>query len=203
MISPLSLACCMPWNNSISLTWHMFGYISGGGGQEGGENMATAAFFRDLRAWGWILFILLLIFPSSLSILLWTLTSCFRDDVVTPLQRGPHTPQWRINTIHVFFPRWCVTSSAPYHCAHPWMCLTLVLSPVFPSRWKGRISLLHSTGEATSASDDEVTAPRLLYIIFLFFTEWLCFLQLLSFRLFSVNVKSHSTRAFLCCNIDF
>lgn len=64
----------------------------------GRGNMAIAAFFRDLRPWDWSFH-----FPSSSvtpiliepSVLVSGMMSCFA--------KGPHTPQWRINTIHVLF----------------------------------------------------------------------------------------------------
>lgn len=68
----------LSWNNSISLTWQTFGCIFMGRG-----NMATAAFFRDLKSLRLKFFKFHL--PSSLLILshpLWTLTCRFRDDVV-------------------------------------------------------------------------------------------------------------------------
>ena len=84
----------MPWNNSISLTWQMFGYISWGEGiwqqllsSETWEPETEVFFISHHHCQ----------FPSSLNPQFLFQGWCFF------VAKGPHTPQWRINTIHVFF----------------------------------------------------------------------------------------------------
>lgn len=83
----------MPWNNNISLTWQMFGYISWG------EGIWQQLLFSETLEPETEVFH----FPSSLLfpilfepavLVSGMMSSCFA--------KGPHTPQRIINTIHVF-----------------------------------------------------------------------------------------------------
>lgn len=150
----------------------------------GRGNMATAAFFRDLRAWDWSFFFFL-----SFSIVivdshpLRTLSSCFRDDVVTFFCEG---------TAHTS------TENKHYSCflfsviLNPIsLCSSLNvsdagISPVFPHSERGLVLSLHSLSwwshiskrwiHGASSSLHEATCGGNWC-----FTVRLCFVQLVEF----------------------
>lgn len=128
----MSLAYCMPWNNSISLTWQMFGYISWGEGIW--QQLLSSETLEPETE----------VFSFSIVIVdshpLWTLSSCFRDDVVMFCEGTAHTSMENKHYSFFFFSQLYFT---PYHCVHPWMFLTLVLVLFFLSM-KGSLLSLHS-----------------------------------------------------------
>lgn len=173
----------MLWNNSMSLTWLVFGYILWGW-----WNMATAAFFRDFKAWNWCSLFphRHCYFPASLNP-----PSCFRDDVqgfFFSFAKGPRRPQRWINTIHVFTSHWSF-SLISHHWVHLWMCRLLVLVLYFLTSIGSGLSLAH--GEATLASS-YFTGPFSLGC-----SCFYCNILLHSTRAVSVNnVKPHSAHVF-------
>lgn len=103
----------------------------------GRGNMATAAFFRDLRAWDWSFFFFIFNrhcwFPSSLNPQLlfqgWCRHVFFFFFFFFLLCEGTaHTSMENKHySCFFFFFLFSVTLLTPYRCVHPWMCLTLVL----------------------------------------------------------------------------
>ena len=150
-------------------------------------NMATAASFRDFRAWDWSFSFPTVIVDSPSffepSVLVsGMMSSCFA--------KGPHTPQWRINTTHVLlFPLSNISVSISL-CSSV-ECVWCRGS----SRSFGRVRL--SNGEATLASD-EFTGHCLHY-----FGPRASFSSSGWIILSVNNVKFHTTHVFLCCKIDF
>lgn len=165
----------------------------------GRGNMAAAAFFRDLRAWDWSFCFCFFVFnfPSSFPHPPRTLTSCFRDDVVTFCEGTAYTS----------------TENKHYSCFLHFCSISLRSSlnvsdagigpVIFSSHRKGVASVFatHSNSEATLASNpftgrSVVTLIGLLVCVLVFcffcFTVRLCFFKLVKFWLFPVNnVKVH------------
>lgn len=164
----------------------------------GRGNMAAAAFFRDLRAWDWSFCFFVFNFPSSFPHPPRTLTSCFRDDVVTFCEGTAYTS----------------TENKHYSCFLHFCSISLRSSSnvsdagigpvIFSSHRKGVASVFatHSNSEATLASNpftgrSVVTLIGLLVCVLVFlgffcFTVRLCFFKLVKFWLFPVNnVKVH------------
>lgn len=122
MISTLmSLADRMPWNNSISLTWQMFGYISWG---EGIWQQLLSSETWEPETEVFSFSIVINSHPP------WTLSSRFRDDVVMFFcfvffrEGTAHTSTENKHYSCFSFPG----SMNSYHRAHLWMCLMLVFA---------------------------------------------------------------------------
>lgn len=97
----MSLANWMPWNNSISLTWQMFGCISWGEGIW--QQLLSSETWEPETE---VIILFFFHFPSSLLIPIPSEPSVLASGMMSScffVAKGPHTPQWRINTIHVFF----------------------------------------------------------------------------------------------------
>lgn len=192
LFSTLSLASRMPWNNSISLTWQIVGYISWGEGIW--QKLLSSETWEPETE---VFVFLFSTFHHRFPILLepsrrvsGMMSSCSA--------KGPRTPQRRINTIHVSF------TSAPYHCVHLRMCLMLVsVRHLFLTPQRGRLRFCHSLKQWSHISEQSVHgtlrrhAHRAAGVCsgvfgFFCFTVRLCFFKLVKFWLFPVNnVKVH------------
>lgn len=125
MISALSLAHCLPWNNSISLTWHTFGCISWG--ERIWQQLLSSETWEPETE---VLFLFIFHFPSSWLIPITTttppprrtLSSCFRDGVVMFCEGTAHT-----STENKHYSCFSFLGNPPYHRVHPPVCLTLEL----------------------------------------------------------------------------
>lgn len=78
---------------------------------------------------------------------LWTLTARFRDDVVMFYCEGTAHTSMENKHYSCFLSFFRSVSNTSYHCAHPWMCLMLVLVLSHLS-----LQSLKQNGEATSAN---------------------------------------------------
>lgn len=145
LFSTLSLASRMPWNNSISLTWQIVGYISWGEGIW--QKLLSSETWEPETE---VFVFLFSTFHHRFPILLepsrrvsGMMSSCSA--------KGPRTPQRRINTIHVSF------TSAPYHCVHLRMCLMLVsVRHLFLTPQRGRLRFCHSLKQWSHISEQSV-----------------------------------------------
>lgn len=147
----------------------------------GRGNMATAAFFRDLRAWDWSFSFSIVIVNSHP---LWTLSSCFRDDVVMFCEGTAYTSvenkHYSPFLFSVIFSFYSISLCSSLYVSDAG------ISPVPPLNEK--VTSAHSNGEATLASD-EFTGHchhciRPLVGALVFFTVRMCFIQLLEFDSF-------------------
>lgn len=170
----LSLANCMP-RNSISLTWQVFGCISLGEGI-----WQQLLFFQRLESLRlkFFLFCLGFFFLFSIDIVyshpLWTLSSCFRDDV---LRRDRTHLSGEINTTHVFFSSSIALCSSS-NVSDDW------ISPVFS--WWSHISKRWIPRALSSLHEAK---------------QW-GFIETL-FGLFLLCKQCEISPVFFCCNIDF